>query len=210
MEYHPAFFLSSWSNHFQEYQPTSKNNDLSVGPEIPGMDWDLFDFCFGLGTSMDILKFGTTWLEYRHTALNIEQGNALPNAADKKRAYDRISIGAQANLHAIPALRFPPSIETFLRLGYFNLRDNSGIDAFDAQNFGLLTPLLPFSQASRYAADLGWGPDERIYGTTLGLGASFLNKMIALNASLGFLSKTLQNKTYSGSEFGIDCIYMLR
>ncbi|MDD5675071.1 MAG: hypothetical protein PHC61_12960 [Chitinivibrionales bacterium] len=207
--YHPALFIGYWQDHFQEYLPTEKNNDLNVGAAVAGKEWKLSNFCFGLGTSVSILQFGSTWFEYNHSRMGLTFGDAWAGQ-NKNKGYDRISLGLEANIHAIPALHFPSSIQTFARIGFFNLRDNSGINAFESEDFGILNGGLANSQAYRYAPDFGWGPDERIIGFTFGLGGTFFNKKLQADLSLTTLSKFISGVKSTGTQLGIDCAYMVR
>lgn len=202
--YHPALFLGSWQNKYQVYAPTATNDNLEVGPESIGHNWKIADFCFGLGSSVEIAKYATLWLEYAHSSLGLEPGSAWPVAAKKDEGYHRIGLGAEAALHTIPALNFPSAIETFARIGYFNQRENSGINAFQSESFGSINTVAPDSRTNRYAPDFGvWGQDQRIIGTTLGLGATFLNRMISVESYMTFLSK----ESVPGFECGVSCGY---
>lgn len=208
--YHPALFLGYWQNNYQAYAPTATNDNLNVGDPRPGHDWKIADFCFGIGSSMELAKYATAWLEYSYSSLGLVYGNAWPTLADKNEGYDRFSLGLETALHAFPALNFPSSIETSARIGFFNQRENSGVNAFQSEDFGLINTVAPDSRTNRYVPDFGvWGPDQRIIGTTLGLDATFLNKKISADASLTFLSKESGRKS-SGIEFGFDCGYRFK
>jgi hypothetical protein len=207
--YHPAFQFSYWKNAYQDYAPTDNNDDLNVGRPQDGMDWKMSDFQFGIGASTALRIYGEAWFEYTHSAMKLAYGSFWPALADKKRGYDRISFGAQANIHAIPLLRFPSSIETKLRFGYFNQRENSGINAMFSDDFGMLNPMTPNSQRYRYQPDFGWGPDQRIYGFDMGLEATFLNRMIGIAGYLELLARNADTR-YSGSTAGAEVTYYLR
>jgi len=59
----------------------------------------------------------------------------LANLASKRQGYDRICIGAEAKLHAI-GHAFPKSIETFIRIGFFNQLENAASTHFNQMNSG--------------------------------------------------------------------------
>jgi hypothetical protein len=207
--FHPAFYIGYWSNHYQEFAPTATNDNLSVGPDRTGNDWKISDLCFGIGASISVRNFMTTWFEFAHTAMGLDYGNTWPNLASKKQGYDRICIGAEANLHAIEALHFPKSIETFVRIGYFNQLENSGINAFQSDEFGQINVLSANSMAYRYSPNFGWGPDQRVAGFVLGPGALFFNRLVQADAHIGFLAKYAP-ANQSGLEIGVDCAYNLK
>jgi hypothetical protein len=208
--WHPSLFLGSWRNKYQVYAPTATNDNLEVGPDSIGHDWKIADFCFGLGSSMEIVKYATLWLEYAHSSLGLESGSAWPAAAKKDEGYHRIGLGAEAALHTIKPLNFPPSIETFVRIGYFNQRENSGIDAFQSERFGIINAVSPDSRLNRYIPDFGvWGRGQRIIGTTLGLGAAFLNRVISVDSHITFLSRDDGRKN-TGLECGFNCGYCFK
>jgi hypothetical protein len=208
--YSPAFYLGYWSNHYQEYAPTADNNSLSVGPARTGDDWKISDLCWGIGTSVSVKKIVTAWFEFAHSNVGLDYGDAFSGRPSKNSGHDRICIGAEANLHAIPGLHFPKSIESFLRMGYFNQRENSGIGAFQSDEFGFIHSMSFYSMQYRYNPnDFGWGPDQRVMGFTIGPGATFLNRLIQTDAYVGFLSKyALTNQ--NGLELGVDCRYNLK
>jgi hypothetical protein len=207
--YHPALYLGYWRNHYQRYAPTESNDNLDVGDEVSGQDWKISSFSFGLGTSVDIMKYGKTWLEYKHSTLGLDYGDFWTNSSSKNKGYDRISIGIEANIHSIEALHIPPSTETFLRLGYFNQRENSKINSFESEQFDLVNSVSYNSMRYSYSPDSALGNDQRVMGITIGIGGSFFNKMLTTDAHLAFLSKT-SAVDRSGTQFGIDCIYALR
>jgi hypothetical protein len=207
---HPALFLGYWKNSYQAYAPTASNDNLSVGDKRTGHDWKVNDFCFGLGASAGFGKYATSWFEYAHSAVGLEHGNAWPAPADKNEGYHRFSLGVESALHAIPALRFPSSIETFVRISYFNERENSGINTFQSETFGYMNTVGVNSRTNRYVPDFGvWGQGQRIIGTTLGLGSTFENKAISVDTYLSFLSKQSTVKV-QGFEWGLDCGYCFK
>jgi hypothetical protein len=207
--YRPALYIGYWSDHFQEFAPTGTNDNLNVGPERAGNDWKISDLCFGIGASVSISNFVTTWFELAYSDMGLDYGNTWPNLASKRQRYDRICIGAEAKLHAIAALHFPKSIETFIRMGYFNQRENSGISAFQSDEFGPINVINANSMAYRYSPNFGWGPDQRVSGFVLGPGAFFFNRLVQADAHIGFLSK-YTSTNQSGLEIGIDCAYNLK
>jgi hypothetical protein len=208
--YHPAFFLSYWRNSYREYQPTSSNDNLNVGPELSGRDRQFSDFRFGIGTLIAIRRFASAWIEYTQPSMRWKYGNSYSwvNLSDKK-GYYRTNIGLQTNLHTILALHFPPSIETIFRIGYFNQTENSGINPFEGEAFGLMTPVETYSQAYRYNPYFGWGPLQRVSGFTLGLTGTFLDKRLESDTHICFLSKKAGSVQNSGTVFGLDLVYIL-
>jgi hypothetical protein len=207
--YCPALYIGYWSNHDQEYDPTDANNNLDVGAERPGRNWKTSDLCWGLGTSVAVRKYVTTWFEFAHSDIALNFGANWPDVQTMKRGYDRICLGVEANLHAIPALRFPESIETFVRLGYFNQRENSRINAFQSDEFGPVNFMSTGSMIIRYFPNLNWGDDQRVVGVVLGSGATFYNRMLQADAHIGFLTKYAA-ANQSGLEIGLDLAYNLK
>ena len=211
--YHPSLLLGYWRNHYQRFAPTGGNDDLSVGPLREGRDWRFSNFYFGIGTSADIRSIASAWIECTYSSMGLKYGDywLLSSQTDKNHGYYSTSIGLETSLHAIPALRFPPSIHTFLRVGFFNRTGNSGIDPFESQEFGRILPVTSNSRGYRYRPDLGfgWGPTERITGLVIGLGNRFFNGMIETDTHLSFYSRSLC-QDQNGFEFGLDLAYALR
>jgi len=207
--YHPALFLGYWSNHYQVYLPTADNNSLDVGPKANGQDWKVSDFHFGIGTSAKVMDFGKAWFEYAHSSLGLAYGDSWASRPEKQSGYDRVMIGIEGNARAIAALQLPKSVEGFVRLGYFNQRENSAIDAFESEQFELVNSVDYNSMMYRYAPDFGWGLDQRVIGFSIGLGGSFFNRLLTADAHVAFLSKESAARV-SGTQFGLDCVYSLR
>jgi hypothetical protein len=143
--------------------------------------------------------------------MGLEYGDYWSAQTDKSQGYYSTNIGLEANLHAISALQFPSSIETSLRVGFFNLTDNSGIDPFLSQEFGRIFPVSPNSRDYRYRPDkgFGWGPTERITGFVIGLGSRFWDGRIEADTHMGFYGRSL-SRDQNGFEFGLDIAYALR
>jgi hypothetical protein len=211
--YHPSLLLGYWQNHYQRFSPTADNDDLNVGMLREGEDWRFSNFYFGIGASAKFLSIASAWVEFTHSSMGLEYGDywKLSSQTDKNQGYYSTNIGIEADLHAIAALQFPSSIETYARVGFFNGTGNSGIDPFQSQEFGRIFPVSPNSRGFRYRPDMGfgWGPTERITGFVFGLGGRFLDGMIEADTHLGFYGRSL-NKDQSGFEFGIDIGYLLR
>jgi hypothetical protein len=210
--WHPALFLGYWKNHYQVYAPTPSNDNLNVGDPRSGHDWTVSDFCYGLGTSVEIAQYGTTWMEFARSTISTAYGHAWPeNTITDTTPFNRFSIGIEGNLHAIPRLNFPSSIETFVRIGWFNLRENSAFNEFESEIFGLGNMVAPDSKEYRYRTSARgvWGNSHRIIGTTLGLGATFLNKTISLDSYMAFFGKGAIVSS-KGIEFGLNCGYCLK
>jgi hypothetical protein len=207
--FHPAFTLSYWRNSIREYQPTAGNDNLKVGPELSGWDRQLSDFRFGIGSLIAIKRFASVWIEYTRPSMRLNYGDSWSTLlSDKNVGYHRTSIGLLTNLHALPALGFPPSAETMFRIGYFNQTENSGINPFEGDAFGLMTPAGTYSQAYRYYPDFGWGPLQRVAGITLGLTGTFFDKRLEADTHISILSRTGAGKN-SGTVFGLDIAYVL-
>jgi hypothetical protein len=209
--YHPSLLLGYWRNHYRRFAPTADNDDLNVGPLREGWDWRFSNFYFGIGASAKILSLASAWIEITHSSMGLEYGDywLLSADTDKSQGYYSTNIGLEANLHAITALQFPSSIETFLRAGFFNLTGNSGIDPFQSQEFGRLLPVTTFSRSYRYIPDFSWGPTERITGFIIGLGSRFLDGMIESDTHMSFYGRSL-SQDQTGFEFGLDLAYALR
>ena len=203
----PALLLGYWKNHYQIYDHTQDNDDLNVGVKQPGRDYAFSDFSFGIGSSVKILQYASAWIEYTHSSLGLDYGTAWTNVADKSEPYHRTNLGIEANIHTIGTLRFPQSIETFLRAGYLNQTGNSGINPFEQETFGLVNPVITNTQTYRYdPRDLGWGRFQRISGFVVGLGATLLDKRIIADTHMAFLSRGENG----GIDFGIDVAYVLK
>jgi len=207
--WHPALCLGYWSNHYQTYLPTTDNNNLDVGKILDGNDWQTSNFRFGFGTSAQILELACAWFEYTHASLSLHYGTAWPLSAKKQKGYDRIMLGVEARVHKIAALQIPKSTEAFVRLGYFNQRENSVIDAFESEQFEQVNSVDYNSMIYRYSPDLGWGPDQRVIGFTIGIGCSFFNRLLSADAHVAFLSKSAPVRS-GGAQLGVDCAYTLR
>jgi hypothetical protein len=209
--YHPALFLGYRRNKYQVYAHTARNDNLDVGDKLAGHDWKIADFCFGIGSSVEIAEYAKTWVEFSRSTIGLEYGNAWPGRSDRDTTpYNRFCIGVETALHSIPRLNFPVSIETFVRLGYFNLRENSAFNGFQSEIFGLGNSVGPDSRTYRYVPDFGvWGQNQRIIGTTLGLGATFLNRMFSVDSYTAFLSKGSVTPN-TGYEFGINAGYCFK
>jgi hypothetical protein len=209
--YHPSLLLGYWRNHYQRFAPTEDNDDLNVGPLWDGWDWRFSNFYFGIGASVKILSLASAWIEFTRSSMGLEYGDYWLSLAqtNKSEGYYSTNIGLEANLHAITALQFPSSIETYLRVGYFNLTENSGIDPFLSQEFGRILPVTSFSRRYRYIPDFSWGPTERITGFVIGLGTRFLNGMIEADTHMSLYGRSL-SQDQNGFEFGLDIAYALR
>jgi hypothetical protein len=205
---HPALTLGYWRNSCREYQPTLDNDDFTVGPELPGRERQLSDFRFGIGTLIEIRRFVSAWVEYSRPSLHLNFGDYWAPLSELNEEYHRTSIGLQTNLHTIPALGFTSSAETMFRIGYFNQTENSGINPFEGEVFGLMAPVATYSQAYRYNPDFGWGPLQRVTGITLGLSGTFFSKCLEADTHICFLSRSgpVQSK---GTAFGLDLVYVL-
>jgi hypothetical protein len=207
--YSPALFISYWSNHYQPYQPTASNNDLSVGQELVGRDWKFSDMTLGFGASIHYKNILKAHGEYTHSSMALDYGAAWPMLSAKTRGYDRFSVGTETGLNEIPELHFPKFFETFVRIGYFNQRENSALGAFQADEFGLINDMIANSLNYRYSPEFGWGQDQRVIGFYLGAGGNFFNRMIEAETHIGFLSQQSENN-FHGMAFGFDVSYNLR
>ena len=207
--YHPALCLGYWSNHYQIFQPTADNNSLDVGPDSAGRDWKISDLRLGIGTSIEFGKFGSARLEYEHSSMSLDYGADWSILPSRQKGYDRVMIGVEGSARAITAIQLPPSMEMFVRLGYFNQRENSAIGAFESEQFELVNSVDYNSMMYRYTPDFGWGSDQRVIGFTVGLGGSFFNRLLSADAHVALLSRT-GAASISGTQFGVDCVYSLR
>ena len=176
------------------------------------MDWVFSDLYLGFGASASMSSFLSCWAEYTHTSMGLAYGDFWQNQADKSHAYHQTNLGVEANLHAIPVLHVPSTLELYFRISYFNLTCNSGIDPFQSREFGPLLPLTSLSRSFRYNAveqGFGWGTTERISGFVLGAGSFILNRSMAIDTRIGFLNQSL-GEHESGIVFGANVGYMLR
>jgi hypothetical protein len=205
--FHPALFMGYLRNNYQSYMPSATNDNLNVGEARLGAGWKISDFCFGMGTSMEAAKYITSWFEYSHSSLGLVYGNAWPASVDKNAGFHRFCLGVEAALHAIPALRFPSSIETKASIDFFNMVENNVTNPFHSEVFGLGNNVVPGSKMYRYNPESYWGSNQRIIGTTLGLGATFFNRMFSVQSDIAFL---FRGSNTSGYEFAINCGYCFK
>jgi hypothetical protein len=201
----PALLLGYWRNHYQRYTPTESNDNLNVGPVREGRDWTFSDFQFGIGLNADLFSIASPWIEYTHASMGLDYGSAWTGQTDKNQVYHCTNVGIEANLHTIEALRIPSSAQVFLRVGYFNVTYNSGIDPFQSREFGIILPSTTATRIFRYLPDFGWGRVERVRGLVIGLGSSILDGKIELDSHLGFLANER-----NGFAFGMQIAYALR
>jgi hypothetical protein len=213
--YQPSFSLEYVNCTTREFYPSEKNYPLTYGAEKDGMFRTVGSFTFGLGASALVLDWGRAWLEWQHENFSLSYGPALATAygpafteGDKSRGYDRIGLGLEGNIHAIPAFKMPSSTELFLRLGYTNMRTNERFGAYAADEFREFNSMKAGSQLSDPNSPyrVGLDGDERVSRFTTGFGATFLHRMLEANLLLGFLS--IQDQTSnSGLEFGFGIDY---
>lgn len=208
-EYRPAASLEYWRNRTQDYAPGDKNYPLQYGPANTDINWTFSSFSLGVGGSSLLQTYGKAWLEYSHQFFWASYGAGV-NTPGQSRGYDRIGLGLEGNVNAIPGLNMPKAIEAFLRLGYVNMRENTRFDGYHADEFQQVTPVAPRSEFSgtNGAYSLSFGSDERVSRFSLGAGATFFNKILGIDFSLAFLEIDGDTKQ-SGMEFGIGAQYEL-
>jgi hypothetical protein len=205
----PSFSLEYLNCKVREFAPGEKNYPLTYGAERADTNWTIGSFTMGLGGSALVLDWGRAWCEWQHEFFSLSYGAAL-DSTDKSRGYDRIGIGIEGNIHAIPAFKMPSSMELFIRAGYCNMRTNERFGAYEADEFRQFNSLAPASQLSgpNSPYHVAMTGDERVSRFTTGFGATFLHRMFEADLVLGFLS--LQNETNnSGFEFGFGIDYNL-
>ncbi len=210
--YLPALLLEYSNCKVREFSPTDKNYPLTFGSARLDTNWTIGSFIFGLGASAFVKNWGKAWFEYAHDFFSLSYG-ALTAMTDQSRGYDRIGCGIEGNIHAIPALNVPSSIELFVRLGYENMRLNSRFGAYHGDEFRFINePLAIGSQnpggtvASPYRIDMDG--DVRISKITSGLGATFFDGMLGVDVGMGFLTLT-SAQINNGFEFGAAVSYNL-
>jgi hypothetical protein len=208
-EYRPAVSLEYWRNRTQDYTPGDKNYPLQYGPAHTDINWTFSAFSLGVGGSSLLQTYGMAWLEYSHQFFWASYGSGV-NTPGRSRGYDRIGLGLEGNVNAIPGLRMPKSIEAFVRLGYVNMRENARFDGYHAEEFLQVTPVAPRSEftGTNGVYSLSFGSDERVSRFSLGAGATFFKKMLGVDVSLAFLEVDGDTKQ-SGIEFGIGAQYEL-
>jgi hypothetical protein len=207
--YQPSFSLEYINSKVREFFPSEKNYPLTYGAEKTGTNWTMAAFTFGLGTSALVLDWGRAWLEWQHESFSLSYGPTL-DSTDKSRGYDRIGIGLEGNIHAIPAFKMPSSMELFLRLGYCNMRTNGRFGSYAGDEFRLFNSLQSGSQLSGPSSpyQVAMAGDERVSRFTTGFGATFLHRMFEADLELGFLSLDAADGTKnSGFEFGFGIDY---
>ena len=154
-----------------------------------------------------MFDWGRTWCEWQHEYFSLSYGAAL-DSADKSRGYDRIGIGVEGNIHAIPVFKMPSSMELFIRAGYCNMRTNALFGAYQSDEFRLFNALRPASRLSGVNSPyhVAMTGDERVSRFSFGFGATFLHRTIGADLDLGFLSLDRDTKN-SGIEFGLGLDY---
>jgi hypothetical protein len=209
-EYSPALSLAYRRNRIQEYTPGEKNYPFQYGPSRGDTNWTFSSFSLGLGGSVLLRNYGTAWLEYVHEFFNAVYG-AGTNTPNKSRGYDRIGLGLEGNVNAIPGLAMPKWVDVFLRLGYLNMRDNSRFGSLYGDEFGRFTPVSSGSQFADSSGfySLSFGADERVNRFSLGAGARFFEKALGVDLAFAFLSRESTVKE-GGFEFGIGVEYVLK
>jgi hypothetical protein len=208
--YMPALSLEYWRNKIQKYAPGTDNYPLQYKAARSGMNWTFSSFTLGAGASSLLQAYGKCWLEYSHQFFNASYGAGVTRpGAD--RGYDRIGLGLEGNVHAIPGLRMPSSMEMFLRLGYCNMRQNSRFGAFHGDEFRQFSQIGPGSQFvnDNGAYGLGTGGDERITDFSMGAGTTFFNRTLTADVLVSFLSREASIKE-NGVGFGIGVEYFLK
>jgi hypothetical protein len=206
---YPALLFGYWRTHYQPYAPTATNDNLDVGPAWPGSDWTFKDLYWGPGVSASLFSFINAWTEYTYSSMRLEYGSAWTAVTDKKQGHHRTMAGIDASLHSIPWLRFPSSVEAFLRIGWFNTTDNSGIDGFRSKELGRMVQVITDSRMYRYEPNFGWDATERTTGLVLGIGGRFFNGLIESDIHMGFLNTSMKTER-SGMLFRADLGYMVR
>jgi hypothetical protein len=207
--YQPSFSLEYLNCTVREFWPSGKNYPLTYGAEKADTNWTIGSFAMGFGGSALVLDWGRAWLEWQHEFFSLSYGSAL-DSPDKSRGYDRIGLGIEGNIHAIPAFKMPSSMELFVRAGYCNMRTNGRFGAYLGDEFRLFNSLQQGSQLSGanspyHVPMIG---DERVSRFTTGFGATFLHRMFEADLALGFLSLQDANGTKnSGFEFGFGLDY---
>jgi len=205
----PSLSLEYLHSRTRQFSPSEKNYPLTYGDERVDTNWTIGAFTFGLGTSALFFDWGRAWLEWAHENFSLSYGPGL-DSTDKSRGYDRIGIGMEGNIHAIPAFKMPSSMELFLRLGYCNMRTNGRFGAYMADEFRQFNSMQPASQLSGPSSPyhVGMTGDERVSRFSFGFGATFLHRTIGADMDLGFLSLERDTKN-SGVEFGFGLNYNL-
>jgi hypothetical protein len=205
----PALSLAFMRSAVNRRVPGDKNYPLDYGPVRSDSGWTISCFTLGAGSAVTMWNYGRAFLEYGHDffGLSYEKGVGYPNS---QRGFDRIALGLEANIHAIPALRIPQSIEIFGRLGYVNIRTDSRFGAYYGDEFRDFTALssgaLRSGSESPYRPTLGG--DVRISRFTIGTGATFFNRTAGVDLLLGFCS-LMQSRPEGAMEFGVNAFYAI-
>jgi len=208
--YQPSFSLEYVTCKVREFWPSEKNYPLTYGAEKPDMNWTIGSFTLGFGASALVYDWGRAWLEWQHEYFSLSYGAAL-DSTDKTRGYDRIGVGMEGNIHAIPAFKMPSSMELFIRAGYCNMRTNGRFGSYAGDEFRLFNAMQPGSQRSgpNSPYTVAMTGDERVSRFSFGFGATFLHRTIGADLDLGFLSLERDTKN-RGVEFGFGIDYNLR
>ncbi|MBD3321022.1 MAG: hypothetical protein GF350_08020 [Chitinivibrionales bacterium] len=215
MMYHPAVRFGYWRNSIVQWQPTEANDNLfKYERERKDTSWEYSSFTFGIGGAASFKEYAKLSFEYTYSNLKLTYGDAWPDTSDRNESYPRIHIGLQGNIHALPFMNMPESIELFLCTGFLYLRENSRFNTWRSEEFSLVNRRIsPMSQYYRYLyydPAFGWVDENTVARFSVGLGGTFLDKLFAGNLFFAFPAKKIEDEKYRGFEFGVDLEYSVR
>ncbi|MBD3344557.1 MAG: hypothetical protein GF401_05800 [Chitinivibrionales bacterium] len=213
--FRPSFLFGYWRNELQQYEPDDENDlPWKRGRERTDTTWKYSSFNFGIGGGVELKEYGRFHFEYSFKNLKLAYGDAWPDSTDKRSGYPRISAGILGNIHAVPFLNIPRSIEIFARLGYLFQKENDRFNTYRSEEFGLVnTRVSPLSQYHRYLYFdplFGWVKENTISRFSFGLGGTFLDRMFEGNLFCAFPVRKTGEEKHKGFEFGVDLSYHLR
>ncbi|HON09978.1 MAG TPA: hypothetical protein PLE24_03860 [Chitinispirillaceae bacterium] len=203
----PALKMEYWRSNPKFYEPGSDNYPWQKGNNMSGSGLELSSFGLGMGLSFDILKYVNFNLEYGFKNVSSKCDSVFPLIEDNKEWYHSTVVDLQCNIHKIPALRIPESMELIINAGFFNSLYNAAFDYWQTEFVHLVPPTVS-SQSWRYDDPYPVFLNSRVIGFNAGIRTSFLDRMFGVGAE--FIYFTENDKEEKGPGFSIDLSYNLQ
>ncbi len=236
----PAMMMSYWHGRYSQFTPQSDNRPYGYGPEVAGTKWEYASYRLGFGIGASFRNYADIGVEYSRgfvrdvvdsSILALSKNYPASNTYsftpdDKKPGYGRFAVAAKTDVgNYVPALA--KSVDFTFGVDFMHSKENS-MDLYATgieQNFSGLIPAPELqyqggrpTQIDRY---ISWYKAYLHDVTTnrfgIKLGTSFLEKQLALDFSLGFLTRKVEasqgatdpeiDVTRKGFECGIDLTY---
>jgi len=206
-QFEPAIRIGYWHHKKQHFEPSSDNHPLNYGAVIEGTERTYRSIGLGIGSTVRAFEIidGSMEYEYNHFSLDVDE--SYGSAVSDSRHYHTFRLNVGTQLHRIPQLQFPSSIETLFRTGFINQIRNSVYNPYFSSSQAYLSSITPGSQRARYTPDLP--EDERVIGVTFDTIGSFFDSILTGAINVAFLWSTTDQKK-PGLEFGSTISYYLR